>query len=59
MHQSVVEYEVAPAAMTAVPGYDPGVLSDQAPCGGVFSAYLRAAGIAAFLLAVWAGLCVI
>ncbi len=75
MHQSVVDYDVAPATMTAVSG---SVLGQEA-CGRAnrtdnskplahrfpprpleaLASYLAAAGIAAGLVATWAALCVI
>jgi hypothetical protein len=83
MHQSVVEYEILPAALTAMPsaiagpdaprrgfrnlraallpaGFE-GAAPEFASGGGTtrFSSYVIAAGIAAGLIAAWAGLCII
>lgn len=73
MHQSVISYDVAPAAMTAVPhhaaGHDASLdrhaaAEPPAPCAPsvsvpALSAYLTAAGIACSLVAAWAALCTI
>jgi len=72
MHQSVVEYDVVPAALTAVADVAAGEgharawsgphdasATEQATRGGSWPAYVRAAGIATSLVVVWAGLCVI
>jgi hypothetical protein len=84
MHQSVVEFEIVPAALTAmpsptagpgsphrgfrdlrraalVPAGSEGAAPEFARGGGMtrFSSYVIAAGIAAGLIAAWAGLCII